>query len=71
MQKRYEEAMGYITKAVENDSLHSSVILEHAGDINAMNGQIDEAVRLWQEAMKSDSNNKILNRKIRRKKYIK
>ena len=71
MQKRYEEAMGYITKAVENDSLHSSVILEHAGDINAMNGQIDEAVRLWQEAMKSDPNNKILNRKIRRKKYIK
>ena len=71
MQKRYEEAMGYITKAVENDSLHSSVILEHAGDINAMNGHIDEAVRLWQEAMKSDPNNKILNRKIRRKKYIK
>ena len=71
MQKRYEEAMGYITKAVENDSLHSSVILEHAGDINAMNGQIDEAVRLWQEAMKSDPDNKILNRKIRRKKYIK
>lgn len=71
MQKRYEEAMDYITKAVENDSLHSSVILEHAGDINAMNGQIDEAVRLWQEAMKSDPDNKILNRKIRRKKYIK
>ena len=71
MQKRYEEAMDYITKAVENDSLHSSVILEHAGDINAMNGHIDEAVRLWQEAMKSDPNNKILNRKIRRKKYIK
>ena len=71
MQKRYEEAMDYITKAVENDSLHSSVILEHAGDINAMNGQIDEAVHLWQEAMKSDPNNKILNRKIRRKKYIK
>ena len=71
MQKRYEEAMDYITKAVENDSLHSSVILEHAGDINAMNGHIDEAVRLWQEAMKSDPDNKILNRKIRRKKYIK
>ncbi|MBP3788311.1 MAG: tetratricopeptide repeat protein [Prevotella sp.] len=71
MQKRYEEALVYINKAVASDSLHSSVILEHAGDINAMNGHIDEAVNLWQEALKGDPDNKILNRKIRRKKYIK
>ena len=70
MQKRYKEALDYIRKALEHDTTGSSVIIEHAGDINFMNGYTDEAVTLWEKALKDDPNNKTLKKKIKRKKYI-
>ena len=72
MKKRYGEARIYIDRAMANDtSTTSGVITEHAGDIYAMCGLTAEAVELWQKALPLDPKNKVLIRKIKRKKYIK
>jgi predicted negative regulator of RcsB-dependent stress response len=47
------------------------VVTEHAGDIHMMAGDAEGALNLWQEALEQDPNNKVLIRKIKRKKYIK
>lgn len=70
MQKRYSEARIYIDQAIQNDSTQSSVITEHGGDIYMLCGDVDGALRLWNEALKKDPGNKVLIRKIKRKKYI-
>lgn len=71
MQQRYEEARIYIDQAIENDSTGNSVVTEHAGDIHFMSGDMEGALDLWQKAFTDDPTNKILARKIKRKKYIK
>ena len=70
MQKRYAEARIYIDQALQNDSTIGAVVTEHAGDIYAMSGDIEGAVTLWQQALAQDPTNKLLARKIKRKKYI-
>ena len=71
VQQRYEEARIYIDLAIENDSTGNSVVTEHAGDIHFMTGDTEGALELWQKALADDPSNKILARKIKRKKYIK
>lgn len=71
MQKRYAEARIYIDQAVQNDSTANSVILDHAGDIYALNGDMEAAVEFWQRALADDPQNKMIRKKIKRKKYIK
>lgn len=72
MQKRYAEAEIYIDQALMNDtdSVQSPVVVEHAGDIHAMNRQMDKAVDYWQQALKSGNANPLLPKKIKLKKYI-
>ena len=72
MQKRYAEARIYIEQALQNteDSADNSVILEHAGDIYIQNGNVDQALQMWQEAQLTRPNDKTLTRKIKQKKYI-
>lgn len=70
-QQRYSEARIYIDKAVQNDEDHSSVLIEHAGDIYAMGGDMDTALKRWREAYEKDPNNKLLAKKINQRKYIK
>ncbi len=70
MQQRYSEARNYIDQAVKNDTTRNHVILEHAGDIYIMEGDEEKALQYWQEAFQQDPKNKILRRKIKRKKYI-
>ena len=72
MEKRYAEAKIYIDQAIQNDtdSVKSTVIIEHAGDIYAMNGNTEQAMSYWHEAMKTGGDNAILQRKIKLKKYI-
>ena len=70
-QRHYDDARKYIEQALANDSVPSSEILEHAGDIYAMNGDIDTALDYWRQAQQKSPNNKLLNRKIKKKKYIK
>lgn len=71
MQERYAEAKLYINQAVASDTVVSDVILEHAGDIYAMNGDIVRALDYWRKAKDAGSESKVLIRKIRQKKYIK
>ena len=70
MQKRYAEARIYIDQAMQNDSTIGAVVIEHAGDIYAMSGDIEGAIDLWQQALSHDPHNKLLARKIKRKKYL-
>lgn len=71
MQKKYKDAQQFIDMAVKNDTTNSSVILEHAGDIHAMNGETDTAVSYWKKALEtSEEENKVLIRKIKLRKYI-
>ncbi|MBQ9667571.1 MAG: tetratricopeptide repeat protein [Prevotella sp.] len=71
MQQRYAEARIYIDQTLQNDSTPSSVELEHAGDIYFMCGDVEAAVGYWQQALQDDPQNKLLARKVKRKKYIK
>lgn len=74
MQERYAEAKIYIDQAVEcdTDSVQSSVIIEHAGDIYYKNGEPEKAISYWEKALEGEPENRdLLERKIREKKYIK
>lgn len=73
MQKRYPEALEYIEKAVANESQESitAVVLEHAGDIAFMANDVQKALQYWKKALAKDGNNKLLQQKIKEKKYIK
>ncbi len=69
--KKYAEAMQYINMAVDNDTAKSAVIIEHAGDIHAVNGDTDGAVKFWQQALEAGAENeKAIRRKIKLKKYV-
>lgn len=71
MQQRYSEAKIYIDQAVQNDEEHSGVLIEHAGDIYAMGGDLETALKLWREAYEKAPDNKLLAKKINQRKYIK
>lgn len=69
--KRYAEAAEYIDLALDNDTTKSAVLFEHGGDIHAMNGDIDTALKYWREALeRTDGDKKTLIRKIKLKRYI-
>ena len=70
-QKKYADALQYIDMAVDNDTTGSAVIIEHAGDIHAVNGDIEGALKYWNEALEAGSaNGKAIRRKIKEKKYV-
>lgn len=69
--KKYAEAKEYIDQAVQNDTLQTATVLEHAGDIYYMNGDKAGALDYWQKALKkSDKENITLTRKIKLRKYV-
>lgn len=70
-QGRYADALTYIEQAVAADSTLSGVVKEHAGDIYAMNGNLQKALDCWQQALTFDKENAVLQEKIRQQKYIK
>ena len=79
MQKRYSEAKIYIDQTLQNDSDTSAVLLEHAGDIYAMAGDIQQALVFWQQALEriaaepssDEDRSALITRKIKLKKYLK
>lgn len=74
VQERYAEAKIYAEQAVacDTDSVRSSVIVEHAGDVSIMLGERDKAVDYWQQALLLDCEHPdLIEQKIREKKYIK
>ena len=80
MQKNYTMAKFYIDRVISpstSDSLlladedvHADV-LEHAGDIYALNGDLETAMRYWSLAQQKGSESAVLTRKLKQKKYIK
>lgn len=69
-QKRYKEALVYILKAVQCISEPSPEVMEHCGDIHFKNGNTDEAVRYWNEAIDLGSESRTIEQKVIQKKYI-
>lgn len=83
MQKRYEEAKEYIDKVVgewgpagekagqiPDDERVSAGVVEHAGDIYALLGEMDTALYYWRLAEKSGLDSSVLRKKIKHKRYI-
>lgn len=81
MKGRYAEAEHYIGRVCPPDSTDdvllamdgvSGVVLEHAGDIAAMNGNTERALRFWLLAQKAGGSGltATLPRKIKLRKYI-
>lgn len=68
--ERYDEAKAYAEKLLSLGEEDEPVVLEHCGDIFAKCGDIERAVGLWKEAQKSGGKSKILEKKIKRRKYI-
>lgn len=71
LQGRTAEARVYIDQALKHDDDLSAVILEHAGDIHAVCGDMEKALELWNKAAVKDPENSKLKRKIKQKKYLK
>ena len=79
-QERYAEAKIYIDQTLQCDSDTSAVLLEHAGDIYYHNGNREQALSYWQQALAkaspksetgTEDRRQILTRKIKLKKYLK
>jgi tetratricopeptide (TPR) repeat protein len=74
MQKRYSEAKIYIDQALQHmgeDAPGNEVIIEHAGDIYALNKDMERALSLWRDAQQKKPEDRLLQKKIKQKKYIK
>lgn len=72
MEQRYEEAALYIEQAIRYDTVSmNSELRDHAGDIYFRLGRTDDAVKMWQEALKLTTDKAaIIQRKIKEKKII-
>ena len=79
--ERYSEAQAYMDKVVPPQRTDSALmadpdlsgaVLEHAGDVAACNGKMDQALRFWRLAqqMGGDGLTAVLPQKIRQKKYF-
>ncbi|KAF0138440.1 MAG: tetratricopeptide domain-containing protein, partial [Stygiobacter sp.] len=63
--KKYEEALIYIKKAVDLGEV-SAVVLEHLGDVYAKLHKLDDAKKYWNKALELDKKNAALQSKIER-----
>lgn len=66
----YVQARLFIDDALKSGGDESDVIVEHAGDIYYMSGDVDGALTLWKKAKEMGSESKTIDQKIKRKKYI-
>ena len=65
--KDYEKALLYIKQAVELDE--DNHLLEHYGDILWFVGEKEQAVEQWTKALEEDTDNELLQRKVKDKTY--
>lgn len=68
---KYDQALSWIQKALENSEALNPVYLEHYGDILFMKGEVTQALVQWQKAKEGGNNAEKLKQKINEKKYIK
>ncbi len=67
---KYAQALIYIDNAMKNGGGTSNVVTEHCGDIHALTGDMENALKYWQKALSLGSKSKSLKQKIAKKKYI-
>lgn len=68
---RYEEAKAYAEKLIKEGEDSSPEVYHHCGDIFAKCGDIEKAVEFWTKARIAGDESKILDKKIKKRKYIK
>lgn len=68
---KFEEALRYIQKALQNNDADNPVYLEHYGDILFVKGEKEMGLLQWEKAKRAGNQSKTLTRKINEKKYIK
>lgn len=68
---KYDQALSWILKALQNNEAANPVYLEHYGDILFFKGDLINAVLQWQKAKQAGNDSEKLNKKINEKKYIK
>jgi tetratricopeptide (TPR) repeat protein len=68
---KYDLALSYIEKALQNNEVSNPVYLEHYGDILYFKGDKENAVVQWQKAKQAGNDSEKLNKKINEKRYVK
>lgn len=63
--KDYAKALDYINEALKYSESPGAEEYDHAGDINFMNGNRDEALEFWRKALELDPDNELIQRKVR------
>ncbi|MCQ2239535.1 MAG: tetratricopeptide repeat protein [Bacteroidaceae bacterium] len=67
---KYTEARIYIDESLKNGGDKEGNIVEHAGDIYSLSGEMEKALEFWQQADSLGAESKTLKQKIKLKKYI-
>lgn len=72
MEERYHEAKIYIDQAIANldSTQNNNTVIEHAGDIYAMNGLTEEALKFWKQSYDAGNKSEGIMTKIKNKRYI-
>lgn len=74
MMRRYDEAKKYIDQGMEmtggNPSKNDATLIEHAGDIYFKCGDRNQALKFWQQARMLGTGSKLLEKKIKKRKYL-
>lgn len=72
MEERYHEAKIYIDQAINNldSTQNNNTVIEHAGDIYAMNGLTERALTYWKQSYDAGNKSDMLELKLREKRYI-
>lgn len=65
--ERYQDALYYITQAIENGGIDSDVVVEHYGDILYRTGSKDKAVEIWELSKEMGNQSEELKEKINKK----
>jgi tetratricopeptide (TPR) repeat protein len=64
-QKKYNQALKWEQKALDNGGKTSGVVVEHYGDILYRLGKYQEALTQWKKALKLKDHSKLLEKKIK------
>ena len=70
MKGNYTEARIYIDNAIKSNEEKSADVIEHAGDIYFMSGDVEGALMYWKKALEMGAESNTLKQKIMQKKYI-
>lgn len=68
---RYEEAKAYAEKLIAGDDDSNADLFHHSGDIFAKCGDMEKAVECWVKAREAGDDSKILDKKIKKRRYYK